>query len=181
MRSRQGHECLGGNLPGRVAGLELHLLARDDCAEPEPLNVEREMPHQSQTGPARWQHRPSQGFLRKALPAKRSDYASGNDLLLSSLADVDSSLLFWTAGSSPSPEQPHLVTGAENHPVDASLCPPLNDRDTRRFAVRSLTQMNVYSGTTRKTGYFEAIGSNASTGSCRSTGMCGRPPGTRST
>ena len=46
------------------------------------------MPHQSQTGQARWQHRPAQGFLRKALPAKRSDYASGNDLLLSSLADM---------------------------------------------------------------------------------------------
>lgn len=52
------------------------------------------------------------------------------------------------------------------------------DRDTRRFAGWSLTQMNVYSGTTRKTGYFEAIVSNASTGSCRSTGICGRPPGT---
>ena len=46
---------------------------------------------------------------------------------------------------------------------------------------QSLTAMGDYSCTTWKTGYSEATVSNASTGSCRSTGICGRPPGTRLT
>jgi hypothetical protein len=52
---------------------------------------------------------------------------------------------------------------------------PEVEREARR--VRP-AQEGDDTGTTRRTGRSAAIDSNASTGSCRSTVMCGRPPGT---
>jgi len=43
------------------------LLPGEDAAEPEPLDVDGKMAHQPQAGPARGQHRASQGLIGKAL------------------------------------------------------------------------------------------------------------------
>ncbi len=58
---------VGDNLPGAIPGFEIDRLTGDDGTEPEPLDDQGEMPHQSQARPTRRQHRMSQSFLRKAV------------------------------------------------------------------------------------------------------------------
>lgn len=48
-------------------GVNDHLLAGNNATEPEPLDIQGEMPDQSQAGPPRRQDRPPEGVLVQPL------------------------------------------------------------------------------------------------------------------